>query len=173
MIYVKYRLIIFIPNFWDERSEMRINSAESDAGTVVGANVRLQGTLKDTNDIIVHGTVEGDVISDKSIMVTESAMVKGPVIGGIITIGGTVKGSIEAKDKLEILTSGKVSGSISAATLIIQAGAQFNGKCTTTSGKEIENGKTEKEVKDVNEKEIKEIEPKPEEKESTSDFELE
>ena len=152
---------------------MRINSAESDAGTVVGANVRLQGTLKDTNDIIVHGTVEGDVISNKSIMVTESAMVKGPVIGEVITIGGTVRGSIEAKDKLEILPSGKVNGSISAGTLIIQAGAQFNGKCTTTSEKEVASDKQEKEVKEIKEKEIKENEPKAEEKESTSDFELE
>ena len=152
---------------------MRINSSDSDAGTIVGVNVRLQGTLKDTNDIVVHGTVEGEVISNKSIMVSDSAIIKGPVVGEIITIGGTVKGSIEAKDKLEILSSGRVSGSISAATLIIQAGAQFNGKCTTTSGKEIENGKSEKETKETKEKEIKENEPKSEEKESTSDFELE
>lgn len=155
---------------------MRINSAESDAGTVVGANVRLQGTLKDTNDIIVHGTVEGEVISNKSILVSESAMIKGPVIGELVTIGGTVKGSIEAKDRLEILASGKVSGSISTTTLIIQAGAQFNGKSTTTSGKEIEGEKSDKngkDVKEIIEKETKEEEPKLAEKETVSDFELE
>ncbi|NCO43980.1 polymer-forming cytoskeletal protein [Candidatus Berkelbacteria bacterium] len=108
---------------------MRIGTPENGEGTVVGANVRLQGTLKDTQDITVHGTVEGNVVSSKSVFITESATVKGPVIGETVTIGGTVKGSIEAKVKLEILPSGKVSGSIAAATLIINAGAQFNGKC--------------------------------------------
>lgn len=155
---------------------MRINPSDNDAGTIVGANVRLQGTLKDTNDIIVHGTVEGEVISNKSIIISESAMVKGPIVGEVITVGGGVKGSIEAKDKLEILPTGKVNGSISSATLIIQAGAQFNGKCVTTSGKESDGDKLEKEVKeikDVKEKDTKESEPKSEEEESNSDFELE
>lgn len=155
---------------------MRIGTSENGEGTVVGANVRLQGTLKDTQDITVHGTVEGDVVSSKSVFITESAIVKGPVIGETVTIGGTVKGSIEAKVKLEILPSGKVSGSIAATTLIINAGAQFNGKCgMQVDHKEIQIKGDEKAdshgSKQDTDKAVTEPTP-PIEKEKT-DFELE
>lgn len=118
---------------------MKIGSNEEGIGTVVGANVRLQGTLKDTNDISVYGTVEGEVISDKMVIIADTAMIKGPVTADIITVSGEVKGSIEAKTKLEILPSGKVNGSITCQTLIIQSGAKLNGKSTMAGIKSDEN----------------------------------
>jgi cytoskeletal protein CcmA (bactofilin family) len=104
-------------------------SPENEIGTVVGANVRLQGTLRDTNDITVHGVVEGEVISDKTVTITATSAIKGPVSADTIIVAGSVKGSVEAKTKLEILSTGKVNGSITTAkSLIIHDGATFNGK---------------------------------------------
>lgn len=155
---------------------MRIGTSENGDGTVVGANVRLQGTLKDSQDITVHGTVEGDVVSSKSVFISETATVKGPVVGETVTIGGTVKGSIEAQVKLEILPSGKVSGSIAATTLIINAGAQFNGKCAMHIDQKETSQKTTDKIESYAPKEETEktepIVPKSTEKEKT-DFELE
>lgn len=109
---------------------MRIGTnPENEIGTIVGANVRLQGTLRDTSDITVHGVVEGEVASDKTVTITETSTVKGPVIADIVIVAGQVKGSIEAKTRLEILATGNVNGSIvTAGSLIIQDGAIFNGK---------------------------------------------
>lgn len=105
-------------------------------GTVVGANVKLQGILKDTNDIIIHGQLEGEVGSDQKVVVAENSVVKGPVSGDIVSIAGTVKGAVEAKTKLEILSTGRVQGSVTTKELIIQAGALFNGKSTMSDDKE-------------------------------------
>lgn len=154
---------------------MRNNLQEDGVGTVVGANVKLQGTLKDTNDIAVHGIVEGEVISNKTIFISETAAIKGPIIGEIVTVAGTVKGSIDAKDKLEILATGKVSGSINSNTLIINAGAQFNGKSTmavaTPDTLKEENDKTE--TKTTHNSVAKESETVSDKNETDSDFELE
>lgn len=98
-------------------------------GTIVGANVKLTGTLKDVNDITVHGRVDGEVISEKNVQIGETATIKGPVTADVITVAGLVKGAVVAKSKLEILPSGQVSGSIDAKELIIRGGAKFNGKC--------------------------------------------
>ena len=38
----------------------------SGPGTIVGANVKLVGTLADANEIVIHGRIEGEVVSDKS-----------------------------------------------------------------------------------------------------------
>lgn len=97
-------------------------------GTVVGVNVALSGTLKDQNDIIVYGMVDGEVISERSVTVGQSAQVKGPIRGGVVTVAGTVRGSIEAGEKLELMETGRVYGSISAKDLIVRSGALLIGK---------------------------------------------
>lgn len=103
-------------------------------GTVIGANVKLIGTLQDANDVIIHGRIEGEVISSQSIGITETAYVKGPISGETVTVAGKVRGSITATGKLEILPTGKVFGSITSKDISIRSGAIFVGKCTMPEG---------------------------------------
>ena len=119
-------------------------------GTVVGANVKLQGTLRDTSDIIVYGQVEGEVISDESVTVEQDASIKGPVNAKIVTLSGTIRGAVDAKEKLEILPSGKLVGSMSTANLIIHSGAIFNGKASMAGEKETKSSQTKVEKLEEN-----------------------
>lgn len=107
-------------------------------GTIIGSSVLLTGVLKDAGDISVHGRVEGEVTSERAVVVGETAEIKGPASGQIITVAGTVRGSIDAGQKLEILPSGKVYGSISCRELTIRAGAVFVGKSTMPVEEETE-----------------------------------
>jgi len=100
----------------------------SGPGTIVGANVKLVGTLSDANEIVVHGKVEGEVISEKSVIISETAFVKGPVSAEMVQIAGEVHGSIVATGKLEIMPTGKVFGSTTTKDLNIRSGAVFVGK---------------------------------------------
>lgn len=110
----------------------------SGPGTVVGINVKLVGTLNDANEIIIHGKIEGEVISEKNINITETAYVKGPISAEIVQIAGEVHGSVVATGKLEILPTGKVFGSITTKDLNIRSGAIFVGKSNMPEGdKEI------------------------------------
>ena len=115
-------------------------SGPSGPGTVVGANVKLVGTLQDASDIVIHGRIEGEVISSQGISVAETAYIKGPVSAEVITIAGKVRGSITATGKLEILPTGKVFGSLTSKDLSIKSGAIFVGKSTMpeTEKEEVE-----------------------------------
>lgn len=108
--------------------------ASGGPGTVVGANVKLTGTISDVNDIVIHGTVEGEIISDKTITITETASVKGPVTGQLVSVSGKVNGAITAHEKLELQPTADVTGSLSTKELIIKSGALFNGKSTMAKG---------------------------------------
>jgi len=99
-------------------------------GTIVGTNVKLIGTLQDANDIVVHGQIEGEIISNQAVNISETAFVKGPVSGEIVSVAGKVRGAITATNKLEILPTGKVFGSITSKDISIRSGAIFVGKCT-------------------------------------------
>lgn len=121
----------------------------SGQGTVVGANVKLIGTLQDANDIVIHGRIEGEVISNQSISITETAYVKGPISADIVTVAGKVRGAITATGKLELLPTGKVFGSVTCKDLSIRSGAIFIGKSTMPENEKEEVGEIEeaKEVK--------------------------
>lgn len=132
-------------------------------GTIVGANVRLTGTLKDTNEITIYGEVQGEVISDKFVNIAQSAKVIGPVIANSVNVAGTVNGEITAKDKLEISETGEVIGSITTNDLVILSGAKFNGKCKMKS----EEAQKEHKEKPLEKTEAIENEKKEEPKEKT------
>ncbi len=103
-------------------------------GTIVGANVKLSGILKDINDITVHGQVEGEVISDKNVLIEQTAKIKGPIRASLVVVAGEVNGEILASEKLEILETGIVKGSITTDNLIVKSGAVFNGKSSMKNG---------------------------------------
>lgn len=102
--------------------------AQSGPGTIVGANVKLTGVLKDANDITIYGQIDGEVVSEKNVLIEEKASVKGPITATIVTVSGQVTGSINAQTKIEITPTGKINGSITTRDLIIKSGAQFDGK---------------------------------------------
>lgn len=111
-------------------------AANSGPGTVVGANVKLTGTIKDVSDITVHGHVDGEVISDKNVTITETASVKGPVTAEVVNVSGKINGSVTATQRLEINPTGKIYGSINTKDLIIKSGAVFVGKSNTLKEEE-------------------------------------
>lgn len=109
--------------------ENNLGDGSSGPGTVVGANVKLTGTISDVNDITVHGTIEGEIISDKTVVISETAAVKGPITAQIVSVSGRVDGAIVAHQKLELLPASQIKGSIHTQELLIKSGAIFNGKC--------------------------------------------
>lgn len=99
-------------------------------GTVVGSTVHLTGALRDSSEIVIYGTVEGEVNSESKVTIEESAIVKGPVTAPVVIVSGFIKGAIIAKEKLELNPPGKIQGNVETSDLLIHSGAFFIGKCT-------------------------------------------
>ena len=64
-------------------------------GTVVGANVVLTGILRDTGDITIHGKVEGELSTERSVTIGETAEIhddctiyQGVTLGGVSLLAG-------------------------------------------------------------------------------------
>ncbi len=102
---------------------------EEKTQTVVGESVTLEGNFKSQDDILVYGKIIGGVITDKNLKCAPTSGIKGDLSGENIFISGVVEGNIKAKNKLEISSSGKISGDIEAGTLSIAEGASFCGQC--------------------------------------------
>jgi cytoskeletal protein CcmA (bactofilin family) len=132
------------------REEIIKNGASE---TIVGASVKLKGNLRSDGDILIEGTVAGDLKTNGAVVVGETANVIANIKAQNVSISGTVQGNIEAADRLEITSTGKVLGDISANVLSISPGASFSGKCVMPDHPKTEKTEPVLEVAEAGEEE--------------------
>ena len=104
--------------------------------TIVGVNVELKGSLHNTGSIQIHGRVIGDVSSDSSVIIGETAIVTGPITAKVVDVAGQVHGSITAENQIELQPKSLVKGDLATSRLSIKPGAVFIGKSQMSSGGE-------------------------------------
>ncbi len=104
-------------------------------------DLTIVGTLGTPGDILVEGTVEGDIRAH-CVDVSEGALVKGEIIGDDVVVEGRVTGRICAL-KLRLTSTARVEGDIQHRIIAIESGAIFEGTVQrrddpldTASGKE-------------------------------------
>jgi cytoskeletal protein CcmA (bactofilin family) len=99
----------------------------SSPATVIGAGTTVHGDLSGRDPIEVRGTVEGDCRIGGLCIVAEG----GRVLGNIEADGLVVAGEIEAGkltvDRVELRSTARVRGAITARVLAIADGAFYEG----------------------------------------------
>jgi cytoskeletal protein CcmA (bactofilin family) len=100
---------------------------------LIAAGTVFEGKLKTPGSIRVDGKVIGDITASQSISVGTSGEIEGNLSAASVTIGGKLKGSAVAQDKLVFESKAVVKGDIRAAKLVVDEGAQFDGKCAMTA----------------------------------------
>lgn len=102
---------------------------KSEETTIISLGVKIEGKVKSNGNIRVEGQIEGDISSQGSIVIGGNGEVNGQLNADVISIAGTVTGTVKAKNKLTIEEKGNLKGDIFTKTLIVKEGAQFDGKC--------------------------------------------
>lgn len=100
---------------------------QGDAATVIGPAVKVEGDLRGTGNILVEGTVTGNLSTDKDITVGEKADIKANLSAMNASIAGTVNGSLVVSGHLVIKSSAKITGDITTKTIAVESGARING----------------------------------------------
>ena len=99
------------------------------AHTMIGADVCIEGSIKLNEGIIVYGKVIGNIDTNGSVRVARNAIVEGSISGQDIRVGGIVKGNIKSNGQVYLGKNCKLQGDIFYRKLLIEDGAQFEGKC--------------------------------------------
>lgn len=110
--------------------------ASSEFETVIGLSVKVKGDFNAQGNIIVEGIVDGNLKTAGNLEVGEKARVTANVEAKEAKIGGQINGNIKIKGALEITATARILGDIEAASLSIERGATFNGKCVMLAGVE-------------------------------------
>jgi cytoskeletal protein CcmA (bactofilin family) len=90
----------------------------------------LRGDVKSTAEVIVAGSIHGEIFSDVRIVIAEGGQVEGHVHAPEIVIDGKLTGDAHATTSLNLGARGEVRGDISTPSILIASGATFVGRCS-------------------------------------------
>ncbi len=97
--------------------------------TTLGKETAFNGVMRFKDSLKIDGSFTGEIVSSGFLYIENGANVTANIKVGSVVIGGVVRGNVEATEKLEMLTTGKVYGNIRTAKLKIADGVVFEGKC--------------------------------------------
>lgn len=101
---------------------------------IIGQGTKLTGDLSSNGDIRIDGAIEGQIKVTQRLVIGNTGKVLGNIESEFATVAGHIKGNVVVKQVLELKPSAKIDGDIIAGKVIIEAGAQFNGRCTMNMG---------------------------------------
>jgi cytoskeletal protein CcmA (bactofilin family) len=97
------------------------------APSIVSADMRVVGDISSQGEVQIDGTVEGDVRA-KSVLIGESADIKGEVLADLVQIHGHVNGLIKSRS-VHLARTAHVVGDILHESMSIENGAFLEGHC--------------------------------------------
>src|SRR6202050_1002852 len=104
------------------------STASSGSPARLGQSLHFKGEISGNEDLHVDGSVEGLIhLEDRKLVIGASAKVTADVIAREVVVYGTVKGNLQARDRIEIKKDGSVVGDLTTARIMIEDGAYFKG----------------------------------------------
>jgi len=118
-------------------------------------DTEIKGDLSFEGSFRIDGRFIGKIDSESVLIVGDNGKVEADIKIGTIIISGEVKGTIQAKEKVEINASGRIIGTIITPKLAVEEGAYLEATCQITN--QVSQPETEGKVEEV-------LQPLPEKK---------
>jgi cytoskeletal protein CcmA (bactofilin family) len=107
------------------------------ASASISQGIRIKGEVTGTEDLFVDGFVEGklNLTANCCLTVGPNGNVKADLVAREIIVRGKVEGRVIARDKLQIGSTGQITGEVQTDRLAIEDGAMLRGK--VEAGKQV------------------------------------
>lgn len=104
--------------------------------TYIAATTTIVGTLTGKGAYVFCGAVEGDCDIDGPLTLAAGGRWKGILKATDIVVAGIVEGDVVAKQRVEILGTARITGSLAGNSIAVAEGAIIEGEIKVTSGAE-------------------------------------
>jgi len=108
-------------------------------GAYIGSSVVIKGEISSREPLTISGRVDGTIDGDGHVITVEAgAQVTADIVASAIVIGGSVKGSLEAAERIAIRSGAEVNGDLKAPRIAIDEGAVVCGKVEIAGTRKID-----------------------------------
>jgi len=100
------------------------------AAACISQGIRIKGEVTGNEDLFVDGLVEGklNLTANCSLTVGPNGTVKADLSAREIIVRGKVEGRVTARDKLQLWSTGQITGEVQTGRLAIEEGGLLRGK---------------------------------------------
>ena len=105
----------------------------SDAETIIGSSVKVDGDFVSDGDVLVQGILNGSLKTKGDLRVEKGAKIKADVEATNAKVAGEIEGNVAIQNSLIIDGSAKIEGDIVTKVLSIEPGAVLNGHCSVSA----------------------------------------
>jgi cytoskeletal protein CcmA (bactofilin family) len=97
--------------------------------TYIDEGSAIEGKFSFTGAVMLNGRLQGEIVSNDTLVVGEKGVVNASIRAGFVQISGEVVGNVSATDRVELCANSRVYGDVDAPVVIIEDGAVFEGHC--------------------------------------------
>ena len=121
-------------NIIHPKKEKETKTKNPNHNLMIGEGVTINGNVKSDNEVIIQGTVEGDVECN-SITIDNSGYLKGKIKTENMLVKGRAEGEISVNSLLEIKSKGDVSGKVFYGGIQIEEEGKLAGEINYNDSK--------------------------------------
>jgi cytoskeletal protein CcmA (bactofilin family) len=113
-------------------------SGSEEISAFLGKETVFEGKMTFKGVFRLEGKFQGEIFESGTLIVGETAVVKGKIGVSAVVIHGLVEGEIQAGSRVEIHSTGKFYGNLFAPAFVIHEGGIFDGHCKMEPPSEAE-----------------------------------
>jgi len=117
------------------KMEPGMNPSSNSSKNTLSSDVEIKGSLKFAGELVFDGKLEGEIHTDGTLHLGDSAVVNGNINAQSVIVRGKINGNISAKEKIDIKAKTELFGDIRASKLVIEEGVTFVGKTEVNPNK--------------------------------------
>src|SRR5437588_3807943 len=105
-------------------------ATSSRAAACISQGIRIKGEVTGSEDLFVDGMVEGklSLTTNSCLTVGPNGHVKADVLAREVIVRGKIEGKVTGRDKVQLWSTGQVTGEVQTDRLTIEDGALLRGK---------------------------------------------
>jgi cytoskeletal protein CcmA (bactofilin family) len=95
--------------------------------SIIGPGMKITGDCDTDGAVRIEGTVKGNIRAGKAVVIGKEGLVEGDIQTQDAVISGRVTGSLRAESRLEVQSTSRLEGEISAGRMQVEEGSILNG----------------------------------------------
>jgi cytoskeletal protein CcmA (bactofilin family) len=102
---------------------------EGSLNALLGRESEFEGKLSFEGTVRIDGRFSGEIFTDGTLIVGESAQIEAEIEVGTIVVRGEIHGNVTASEAVELRAPSRVYGNVKTPSLMIEKGVLFEGGC--------------------------------------------
>ncbi|MSQ62093.1 MAG: polymer-forming cytoskeletal protein [Dehalococcoidia bacterium] len=111
-------------------SSARIPQGSTEAGTTIGPDTTIEGTICLQGNLRVLGSVSGTLEIGGTLIVERGGIVDANVDARSVRVQGHLQGNVICRERLDVAEESRIEGSFTTPVLVVEEGAEVHGSFT-------------------------------------------